>query len=81
VPILAVADLQRLLRHDRRRLECWVDQMDRDSGLLDAELQCVGNGVGPRELRKQGMVDLHDPVLVGLYGRGSDDRPKPATTT
>ena len=47
--------------------------MDRDSGLLDAKLQGVSNGVGPRELRKQRMMHLHDPVLVGPNRLGSDD--------
>jgi hypothetical protein len=42
------------------------------AGLLDAKLQGVSNGVGSGEL-KQGMMHLHDPVLVRLNRLGSDD--------
>ena len=62
VPVVVVADLDRLLQHDRAGVDALVDEVHRDAGHLHAVRQGVAHAVHARERRQQRRVHVQPSV-------------------
>ncbi len=74
VPVVVVADRDRLLRDDRPVVDLLVDEVHGHAGDLHAPREGVGDRRRSGERRQQGRMDVQHPAVERADELGTDER-------